>query len=275
MILNRIDIQDYVNSILGTKDIIIEDNVLMSGMEDIVNRIGIVNPKALKVLETPVILTRSSSSATGVSSFSTMLQYVPADNEEIKVYYVRSEIPKLAIRVDNPEQIMNPYSLLNDGSYGKRYYWLEGKNLFAYPPIPAGAEDKERYCAEIVKYGIEGGGKLIWHDRYIYPLALYCSIFELNKVFNAYVSLLVNKMITDKIPYDYSNVEKRLNKDDVELASAELQKIQTIISEQATASDKLRVTMENVVNILQRIRNLRQEYYDWFGVLSQAPGGVQ
>jgi hypothetical protein len=79
-------------------------------------------------------------------------------------------------------------------------------------------------------------------------------------------------MIKENVKYDYTDVNKRLKADDVELAAAELQKIQTAISEQATASDNLRVIMENTVNTLQRIRNLRQEYYDWFGISISAGG---
>ena len=261
MATTRIDVQNYVNSILGTTDIIVDNNTIMAGMEDIVNRISLINPKALKALEVPVALTCSSSGA------SITLQYVPTNNEEINVYYTKSSIPKKLVRVDNPEHITNTYSLLNDGDYGKRYFWIRGNKLYVYP-----SDEGDTYEADIVKYGADNSGKPIWHDRYNYPLALYCSIFELNRVFNAYVSLLINRMIKENVKYDYTDVNKRLKADDVELAAAELQKIQTAISEQATASDNLRVIMENTVNTLQRIRNLRQEYYDWFGISISAGG---
>ena len=124
---------------------------------------------------------------------------------------------------------------------------------------------------------------LAWPERYVYPLGLYCGYITLFTKLHTELEDLIddcdgsgitNDVTVGEVPLlTYINrVLARLNRDDVELASSEIELVRTMISAytaevqmDAVTSDKLKSRVEASKMLLTKALSLKQLYMEWFG----------
>lgn len=153
MMATKTDITEYVAQLVGTDATeLLSDEVVLSGMEDIIRKIEMLKPSELKQFEV----------------------YLNINNSPIKLHFVSPTLEvfcneERAVRRGDKEHISNPYSLLFD-SGSTTYWWVVGSNLYVYPIHP-----QKTYSVHSVEYGVDNG-LLIWPDRYVYPLSLFCTM---------------------------------------------------------------------------------------------------
>ena len=265
----KVVIESYVDSLIGASGTKLSDSLLLGGMEDVVRKLELTNPKALRELET----------TSTISSTPVTLHYIPP----ILDVYVDDD---RAVLRDNKSHIANPYSLLND--FGETtYYWVTGNKLHIHP-----FDADKDYSYRGIVYAVSNG-VLTWADRLNYPLALYCgSYISYSNIVEA-----INGLITDASTYEtgslndstlsnvmpsapnnkmnalYNRVVNRLDSHDIELSSAEIELVKTQIAayqamqqKDYTMSMKLQSRAAIFDKWVAMFMTLKQQYNEWFGV---------
>lgn len=256
MATEKVNINLFIDGLLGTSGTSVSDALIIAGMEDVVRKIENSNPRLLKELETDV----------AVSSSPLTLHYVPPTFE---VYCD----DRKAFNAPSKDFISNRYSLLND--FGETtYFYVIGNKVYIYP-----YDSGKSYRYRGVVYSVNSG-VLTWSDRLVYPLGLYCAyttlfetlIDELTTVSSeAAETFAVNP--STLLGLSYTNTETRLSDDDVELASAEMGKLQTKIAEYSAAvgadaslAQKLASRVKALESRMITVQTIRAQYLEWFGI---------
>jgi hypothetical protein len=208
----KVTIDRYMEQLLGRADISTSDEMIIAGMEDVVNKLELFRPDELVEMATE----------------STAIATVPVTIHNVSPALVVTcdDIP--AVRVAGLDHISNRYSLKYDN--GKTtYYYLIGNKLYIYPFDT----NSNIYKMQGLSYGVSNG-VLTWQDKLVYPLALYCSaelLFgEFSTELQAIIAMLSQTLEMD-LTAEYAKVQTRLNADDTELANSQLAKVKTYIDE--------------------------------------------
>ena len=261
----KVVITSYIDSLLQESGTQVPDSTIIAGMEDVVRKLELSNPTLLKDLNTE----------TTIASTPVTLHYIPPT---IDVYCNGDR----AIECENTQHISNRYSLLND--YGNTTYFYKVGNLLHISPF----DETKNYTYRGIVYSVSGG-RLTWNDRFVYPLAMYCAISVLLGQFSAALSKLITDSsgmttptgnITGLDETDltrlYNRVIGRLNLDDVELSSAELDLVKTQIQaysaqiqKDSVLSYKMQSRVQAVQQLLAKISAIRTQYMEWFGIGEQ------
>ena len=251
MATTTLTLTSYVSTLLGSTVTTISDSILLSGMEDIVNKFEIQFPERLAELNTE---TSIYSVPVTIHNVSPLLRVLCNGKE--------------AFRRNGTEHVSDKYSLKCDN--GKTtYYYVIGNKLYIYPFFPTSNE----YVMHGLAYGVDSG-VLTWPDRLGYPLALFCAadlLFgefstELLSIITTISDALVNSDLAD----EYTLVATRLLADDVELAEAQLAKIRTCIEEfsaiAGASASVLQASIQNASLLLGRYATIRNRYLEYFGM---------
>lgn len=253
----KITITSYVNSLLGRPvSLSLPDQMIMAGMEDIVNKFTMVNPAMLSKM----------SASTNIASASTTIHN---PDGELKVFRGR----RPCIRISGLEELPSDYSLKRPDRL-TTYFYVTG-NTLNITPFYTGTP----YRYEGLAYNVSNGS-LTWPDMLTYPLALYCAIDVLFKDFSTEIDNIITAASTTlSMSLSYTNALTRLSRDDVELAKAELEKLSTEINEYAVKSNQQAVVAQNIksrvdhaMSLLLRMNTLKQRYNEYFGMVEKSGG---
>lgn len=260
-----INLRTYVDKLLGRTNTVVDNDVILAGMADIVNKFELYNPAKLEEMETQTTI---ASSPVTVHNISPSIR-VNCGNEE-------------CVRVNIPQHIKNSYSLKNDS--GKTtYYYTIGNKIYIYPWNSANT-----YTMLGLSYGITGSA-ITWPNKLIYPLALFCGsdiIFrELIVDLGSLRSLLTTLSTTMSLGTTFSTadllaefdaVQARLDADDVELANSHLGKIRAMLDEFAARLGPHSIFAQNAATLLGSVSvsmnlflTIKSRYNEYFGAVRQ------
>ena len=201
-----VDINSYVTDVIGEDPIVVSDETIIAGMEDVIRRVETLMPELINEFNVE----------TEVASIPVTLH---APSLGITVYKDNSVVVPRPSR----QHISNELSLLNDRGE-TAYYYLIGNKLYIEPYKPS----MFTYSVIGVAYGVQYG-TVTFPRRLKYPLALYCAQIE---TYNRYrsavgavtsdISTLPSILVADS---DLNLLQARITADDAEMAQAQLAKI--------------------------------------------------
>lgn len=261
-----INLRTYIDKLLGRTNTVVDNDVILAGMADIVNKFELYAPAKLEEMEVETTITSSPVVVHNVS---------PA----LKVYCDND----LAVRVSGPQHVKNSYSLKNDSGKTTFYYTI-GNNIYIYP-----FNATKTYTMHGLSYGITGNA-LTWPNKLVYPLALFCGsdiIYrELTVDLTSLKSLLTTlstsmnlgtTFTTAQLTSEFDAVQERLIADDVELANSHLDKIRLMLDEYTTKVGPYSVFSQNAATLLGSISvemnlflTVKSRYNEYFGAVRQA-----
>lgn len=244
----------YVDRLLGKTGTTLDQNTILAGMSDIVNRFEVGSPERLVDMHV----------ATAITSVPVTLHNV---SPTIKVMKNGEQI----VRRADYSHLGNSYSLKNDS--GKTTYFYTVGNLLYITPFSA---PNNSYVMEGLYYGVDGS-TLTWPTKYMYPLALFCAADELFKDLSAELRLIITALASLSTPAslatEFAAVQTRLTADDVELANAQLQKLRAYIEEMSATDNHYAVSAQNATSrinnasmILAAYSVLKSRYLEYFGI---------
>lgn len=258
-ITTTVNINDYVTDIIGEGAVVISDETMMAGMEDVVRKIETLAPEMMREFEVE----------TALSSVPVTLH---AAGVGVRVY----KNNEIVIPRPDKQHISNPMSLMHDRGE-TAYYYIVGDKLYVTPFKPT----MFNYTLIGVAYGVLHG-TVTFPRRLRYPLALYCAQIEAYKRYRSAVGVVtddINTLPSIQVPQqDLALLQARITADDAEMAQAQLAKIRLGIEATSAQAgiDSLRIQriqarIEYANSMLTKYLVTKAAYDSYFGLV-QAQG---
>ena len=245
----------YIDNLLGRTSTTLGRDSILAGMEDIVNKLEMFKPDKLLELHTELPIIASPTTLHAISPTTK----ITCNGEDM-------------VRTDGRTHIGNPYSLKNDSAKTPHFYTV-GTKIYI---VPFDATTNS-YELQGLVYGVDGS-TLVWPNKYVYPLALFCTTEilykELSAELAAIILLLGSLEVTGStLTSEFKAVQDRLTADDVELASAQLGKLRAYLEQlqietgiQSVSSQNASFRINNAGMLLATYQTFKARYLEYFGI---------
>jgi uncharacterized protein YqiB (DUF1249 family) len=253
-----VDINSYVTDVIGEDPIVVSDEIIIAGMEDVIRRVETMMPELISEFNTE----------TTVASVPVTLH---APSLGITVYKDNNVV----VQRNSRQHLSNELSLLNDRGE-TAYYYIIGNKLYIEPYKPS----MFTYSVIGVAYGVQYG-TVTFPRRLKYPLALYCAQSETYNRYRSAIQAVTSDISTlpsiSILPADLALVQARITADDAEMAAAQIAKLRLQIDAVSAQAGIDSIRIQRIQSRIEYANSMLNKHmvtratYDAFFTAGQQP----